>query len=596
MNLKSLLVGLIALGSVTVAPGHAQVQPGVPDSGTVPLRGTGIAGSHQRRPALHRLNLQFPLLDHPVYHFLDRLETTGEIPLLSHTRPYVGLKRHPLRIDGSATQHSEVQRYLAEGWANMEAANARVESGDTRYTGWRWLRNRLGLTAGQQSWFYGDGYHLARGSIDTTFTVTLQPVYGLDLMDTDDERGRISRFTSGLRVEGGYAGRLHYVMDFRDHTESGNGPYDTRAKLYEDRWAAVGLAPDRMSTSYDISESFLQYYGRDLSATVGRGRHRWGPAHSGSLFLNSRMPPFDYARFDAAIESQQSARAVYYTFLHGWLQSQVVADTLYIGPTGRPRTLNAQKFLSAQRLEVRPRANLLLAFSQGVVYGDRGVQLGYLTPLNFLYSVQHSNDDKDNMVLSFDGTWRPERGVKLYGELFLDDVVVSELLTSSGNNKSAFTLGTEFARQVSRRGSLDLWLEYTRIRPFVYSHVFAANVYTHWTSPIGYSLEPNSEYVSAELRGAYYPFALTLSLRHGNHGANTAERNVGGDIAKPKPDLEKAQDYPLLGGHMERTLQRSVMLDCEALPGLRLYVQAMAITASGKADRLEWLAGFGWNL
>ena len=364
-------------------------------------------------------------------------------------------------------------------------------------------------------------------------------------------------------------------------------------KISGRRWAS---RPTARSTSYDISESFLQYYGRDLSLTVGRGRHRWGPAHSGSLFLNSRMPSFDYARFDAAIESQQSARAVYYTFLHGWLESQVPEDTLYVGPTGRPRTLNAQKYLSAQRLEIRPRANLLVAFSQGVVYGDRGVQLGYLTPLNFLYSVQHSNDDKDNMVLSFDGTWRPVRGLKLYGEFFLDDVVVSELLSPTGNNKSAFTLGTELTRQLSPRTNLDGWVEYTLVRPIVYSHVFATNVYTHWTSPIGYTLEPNSEFVHAELRGSYYPLALTLSVSHQNHGANTATDNVGGDIHTPVSDAVKAGDYPLLAGHLERTLRAGATLEAELLPGLRLYTQATSVRVKGQQNRLEWMGGFGWNL
>ena len=49
------------------------------------------------------------------------------------------------------------------------------------------------------------------------------------------------------------------------------------------------------------SESFLQYYGRDLSISAGRGRFQWGPGRFGSLFLNAHTPPFDYVRFDAAI-------------------------------------------------------------------------------------------------------------------------------------------------------------------------------------------------------------------------------------------------------------------------------------------------------
>jgi hypothetical protein len=598
MNLKTVFVCLLTLGICGAEPGYTQSQVRGARPGDMLVMVDHGEPSEIGVP----FYFQYPLVDHPVYNFLERLETTGEMPLLSNTKPYLGLKRHPHYLQQASVDCPEVLRYSAEGRANMVAIGSRPVGGVPRFGAWNWLRRRFALSGGQKDWFYGDGFHFARGAIDTTLTVTLQPVYGLESINTDDSRGRISRFTSGLRVEGGYARNLHFMMDFRDHTESGNGPYDSRAKLYQDRSAAVGLGPEKTSTSYDISESFLQYYGRDLSVTAGRGRHQWGPAHSGSLFLNSRMPPFDYLRFDAAIESQQSERAVYYTFLHGWLTAaDAQGNGLPAGPadtsvTGRLRTLDTPKFISAQRLEVRPRGNLLLGFSQGVVYGDRGVQLGYLTPMNFLYSVQHSNDDKDNLVLGFDGTWRPVCGCKLYGELFLDDVVVRDLLTSSGNNKSAITLGSEFTRQISARLNLDLWTEYTRVRPFVYSHVFATNVYTQWTSPIGYTLEPNSEFVNTELRGTYYPFALTLSLSHENHGANTATRNVGGDIYTPVSDLIKGQDFPLLDGQLQRTLRLGVTLDCEVLPGLRLYTHATSFQIKGLPNRLEWIAGFGWNL
>ena len=334
-----------------------------------------------------------------------------------------------------------------------------------RISGWTKLRRRAGLEENQAQWFYRGGFHFAAWQYDTTLAVAIQPVYGLEVIETDDERGTISRFTAGARVEGGYARRLHFMVDFRDHTETGNGPYVSRGQLYEDRWAAVDLKGGN-STSYNISESFLQYYGRDLSLTAGRGRFRWGPARHGSLFLNAQMPPFDYVRFDAVLEDQKS-QAIYYTFLHGWLQSQIPAETLYVNPGGRPRTLAAQKYFSAQRLEVRPRADLLFGFSQGVIYGDRGVQLGYLTPFNFLYSVQHSNDDKDNTVIGFDANWRPAAGVRLYGEAFFDDIVVSALTTSSGSNKSVYTTGIHLAGVQGFLKNFDGGIEYTKIRPFV---------------------------------------------------------------------------------------------------------------------------------
>lgn len=539
-------------------------------------------------------HLQFPLLDHPVYSYMERMQTAGKMPLLSSTRPYLGHLHHPLRLWNDLTR--EDSRYRAESAAAMRVIGYDVESNESA---WKNLRRRAGLRDERMPWLYRNGFHFASWHYDTTFSVAIQPVYGLEIIETDDERGIISRFAGGARVEGGYMRRLHFMMDFRDHTESGNGPYSSRSQLFEDRWAAVDLKGGN-STSYDISESFLQYYGHDLSLTAGRGRFRWGPARHGSLFLNSQMPPFDYIRFDAVLENKKS-QAIYYTFLHGWLEADSVAknlasDWLYFTPGDRPRTLNPQKFISAQRLEIRPRTNLMLGFSQGVIYGDRGVQLGYLTPLSFLYSVQHSNDDKDNTVIGFDANWRPVAGVRVYGEALFDDIIVSALTTSSGSNKSAYTAGIHLAGTRGLLRRFDGGIEYTKIRPFVYSHIFAVNTYSHWMSPIGYTREPNSEFFTADVQGTFYPVQIGLNFSRQNHGENTAEQNVGGSIYAPLFDNNKNNLFPFLDGHVVHTTRMGVSAEWEALPSLRLRAAATQVETTGQSDRLEWRGGFGWNL
>lgn len=542
--------------------------------------------------------LVFPLLSHSVYGYLDRLETATAMPLLTDIHPLIGVDYSiPEEEDRKISESREFERYRYESHIRgMLSGIGRSESEWHDQNPSRFLKLRDGLVRRDRLplFLWHDGHHLIRGEWPRGgLTATLQPVYGFEVINTDDDRDQISRFTGGFRVEGGLWNRIHYLVDFRDHTESGNGPYFERSSLYEDRWAMVELKGGS-STSYDISESFIRYFSRNLAVTAGRGRHHWGPGQFGSLFLNSRMPPFDYVRFDAFAESKSRSSAVYYTFLHGFLESQLAADTLYFSLDGRPRTINRQKYLSAQRLEVRPGSNLLLAFSQGVVYGDRGLQLGYLTPLNFLYSVQHSNDDKDNLLLSLDGKWRPVRGVKLYGEVLLDDVVVGDLMKSTGNNKSAYTVGVHLMNPRYFWRRFDLTGEYTKIRPFVYSHFFATNQYTHWTSPIGYTLEPNSEFMTVRFRGSFYPVTVTLQATRQNHGAND-EKNVGGDIYQPLTtggDVE----YPFLDGRFVRRVRIGIRITWEPLENLILFGESSLVEESGLDNRNETVFGFGWNL
>ena len=538
----------------------------------------------------------YPLADHSAYSYLSRLELSSRVPIQSRIRPYLMTRSVYIRGD-TLFGKREYARYEFEGKATWE-----LSRGSVRYWRSAWTDFRVKALGDSRwvTWIYQDGIYFGskeihpRGYSKSGFAVGVQPVYGFESISTDDDRGTITRFTAGARFEGGYASKLRFMVDFRDNTESGNGPYWTRNSLYEDRWASVDLK-GKSSTSYDVSESFIQYYGKDLSIAAGRGRHRWGPGQFGGLFLNSNAPPFDYVRFDAALENEQTPPAIYYTFLHGFLESATPAETLYTNPDGRPRTINAQKFLSAQRLEVRPRGNVLLGFSQGVVYGDRGLQLGYLTPLNFLYSVQHSNDDKDNFVLGLDGTWRVVRGLKLYGEAFFDDILVGDLFNSTGNNKSAYTIGAHGIVPKPFWSKFDLKLEYTKVRPFVYTHIFGVNAYSHWYSPLGYTREPNSEFITTELRGTFYPVQVTLHWSRQNHGADTASKIVGGNIYTGNYEGNNTE-FPFLAGEFERTSRMGVRVSWEVLPNLTVFGEGMQIEESKFKDRLETHLGFGWNL
>jgi len=522
--------------------------------------------------------------------YLERLESVSGMSLKSATTPrlmtirseeWIGLKGHwnefgheSFRFrDELSARAAIISGALTD---RKDSLRANVPS-----SGRRWPR--IVKT------FYKDGYHFFSGDEEGALAVSFQPVYGFEMIETDDERGKLSRFAGGFRVEAGYDRKLYGFVDFRDHTEAGNEPYDSRSDLYEDRWANVELKGES-STSYNISESMLQYYGKHLSLAGGRGRHKWGPGYFGGLLLNDQSPPFDYARFDATFYYMN------YTFLHGFLESLIPEDTLYTNPDGRPRTINAQKYLSAQRLEIRVLDQALFGFSQAVVYGDRGLQLGYLTPLNFLYSVQHSTDDKDNLLLAFDGKWRPVHGLKLYGEFLFDDFRFGDLFTASGgSSKNAYTLGVHGIVPRKFWDHFDARLEYTKIRPFVYSHFFDVNQYSHWMSSLGYTREPNSEFIHFRLGASFFPFYFAAEYSRQNHGANTAEYNAGGSIYDGNY-ADSDVDFTFLDGQFEHIDRMSLSARFEVLPNLNLYGEAAQVTQSRREDRVEMRMGFGWNL
>jgi hypothetical protein len=540
-------------------------------------------------PALY---FDYPLLGHRFYDFLDRCEAREDIPLQSHIRPYVQFHFDSLRFETPSDR--EARRFLSEGDARHFIAEGRMEK--PFESGWHRLMGRLGTeNRPALKWLYPTNHHFAAVEFEGKLALTYQPVYGLEGIWTRPEARGIRRSTAGFRLEGGFARAVHFMVDFRDHGESGRGPYTSRQQLYEDRWAYLGFKDKAKSISYDISESFVQYYSHNLSLAVGRGRHAWGPGRFGQLFLSAEGPPFDYARLDAVFRGKHDS-ALHYVFLHGFLKSvEASGDTLYYAADGRPRILDAQKFISAQRLEIRACRNLLLGFSQGVIYGDRDVELAYLTPISFFYSTQHAQGDKDNFLLSFDATWRLFRGLVTYGEFLVDDMAVSRIFTDDERNKSAYTLGVHAAPR-GRLRFVDARIEYTRVRPFVYSHIFPVNVYTHYTSPLGYTLEPNSEFVTAEVRATLYPVQFGILWHRQNHGANSETpeyNNVGGSVYWPSPGLHGS--YPFLDGVFGRTECYSLWGVVELLENFLVEARVSRISETNADARVETAIGISWN-
>jgi hypothetical protein len=569
-------------------------------------------GNFSIQPALY---FDYPLLDHRFYDFLDRIEVSGEVPLQSRIRPFLQFHFDSLSTESdiaeSGTAESDIargltrglspllgigsregRRFRSEGFTRHFIAEGRIEppceSEWNRFIERTRIRNLKAL-----NWLYATNHYFAALRLEDKFALTYQPVYGLEGIWTDPEAHGIRRSTAGFRLEGGFNRAVHFMVDFRDHGESGRSPYYSRTQLYEDRWAFIDIEPGARSVSYDISESFVQWYGRNLSATLGRGRHQWGPARFGQLFLSAEGPPFDYARFDAVFRGSRGV-ALHYTFLHGFLKPVgAPGDSLYVLINGRERIIDSRKFLAAQRYELRARSNLLLGFSQGVIYGDRGAELAYFAPLSFLYSVQHAHGDKDNLLISLDATWRPLRGLVTYGELLIDDMALSELFSATERSKSAFTLGLQ-AIPLRVCSFLDAQAEYTHIRPFVYSHVFFVNRYMHWESPLGYTLEPNSEFITTQLRATFYPLQFACRWQRQNHGANTPERNVGGDILMPLVE-DQTGSYPFLAGRLEQTDRYSILATFEPLENLLLEGRITRVDEPIGDTHIESALSFSWN-
>lgn len=239
---------------------------------------------------------------------------------------------------------------------------------------------------------------------------------------------------------------------------------------------------------------------------AGRNHFAWGVSPMTQLAFARDNQPFDLVRLDARW------RRFRFTFAHANLRAP------------------QRKFFAAHRLEVLPFSNLLVGVGESVIYGKRAAEFEYLNPLMLYHAAEHLLGDKDNNVLTLDFSYFPQRGLKLYGEIFIDDLSLEFPIGTYFGNKLAYLAGAFWVQPFGVR-TMDVRLEYARIDPFVYTHDDSANVYENDREGLGARFGPNADRVLAQI--GWQP--------HRDVRLNTRaqfQRNGRGDLFQPHREAE----------------------------------------------------------
>lgn len=233
----------------------------------------------------------------------------------------------------------------------------------------------------------------------------------------------------------------------------------------------IGVNRDSSQAVWDISDSYFYFQLGLFQFEFGRDRVQWGPGQWGRLMLSGNTPSYDLLKVTAELEQFT------FTWLHGELRSDF-----------------SHKWISAHRFEFSITPGLDVGIHESVIYGKRTIEIAYLNPILPYLVAEHTLGDRDNVALGMDIEYRGLNSLKIYGELFIDDLFAPwEFFNDFYGNKWAvtagFTLEDPFQFSDSR-----INIEYTRIEPYVYTHKDSVNVFEHYNYGLGYhSLQPNSD-------------------------------------------------------------------------------------------------------
>lgn len=309
-----------------------------------------------------------------------------------------------------------------------------------------------------------DGLEPMLSAEEADHSVELSPYTRLRF-EQDDSRGAIVRdFRAGAQYSHAFGAHALLFTDVYAGTIT-PGPHGTPDADGSFRASSTDVV-------LWLDRAYGTYSNKSFSLRAGRTWLRWGPSAEGSLALSDGAPAFDLiearvripggARFTWFLASLDPVRE---TYLTGHRLEFRAGPSVDLGLSGLVRfdgTSNAPLYF----LPVVP----LTSFERRVRAGRNG-EPDSLTRTNLLASAD------------FSWTWRP--GIRLYGEVAIDD--------ATRHNTRPLTMAWQAGAQLRRRAGDGAWsarAEYSRVYAYMYS-VAHAHDFAHEGFPTGYPLGPD---------------------------------------------------------------------------------------------------------
>lgn len=316
------------------------------------------------------------------------------------------------------------------------------------------------------------------------FDLIINPVIQVIVSKEKDNDETLYLNTRGLTLRGKIANKIGFYTYMTDNQEK--DPFYVRDWVNARKAVpGAGFYKQFKQTGYDyfdargyITFNVTKYinvaFGYDKNF-IGNGHRSMflGDAGNSNLFLklNTRIWKFNYQNLFMELHSAEI-------------------------PGGDK--LLPKKYAAMHHLDISFTKWLNIGLFEGVVFGRKDrFDFGYLNPIIFYRSIEQQNGSFDNSVAGLDLKANFAKKIQLYGQLCLDEFLLSEITKNNGywGNKWGIQAGAKYIDAFGI-SNLDLQLEYNVVRPYTYSHRDSVANYTHYNQPLAHPLGANfSEFI-----------------------------------------------------------------------------------------------------
>ena len=455
--------------------------------------------------------------NHPVYDFLQRMQTLKII--FDYNRANIPISRE------------NVGSYLK----TIVAAKNKITSVDREilkdyeiefeYDMYGTLKNAAPLfKEGFKNVFSNNKQKYLYTFADSNASLFLDVLGGLSQRESrGDSIGRHSILLGelGFRVRGTLFNSVGYYLRASNGQKLSGDSDDVRFARYTDPKLYAQYKFEYEQRNFDTYDGYLRYRAEHdwLALTVGRNPVYQGFGFIDRLYLSNNTVPFDYIRLDLGY------KAVKYTFMYGSLRGDSLGKRI------------DAKNIATHRLDVYFSDAFRLGFFESVTIANSPFSFTFLNPISFLTSADLSKasqpgpENTNNAIMGLDAMVIPVRKLALQASFLADDLEFNTLFKDNAQvtNKFAYQIGLMWTDAFTLP-NLELKSEYTKLDPFVYTHVSNKTMYTNWNLPLGHHLEPNSDEIAFKLN---YDFSnkvnLNILYQH-QRSANGIETDSAGRV------------------------------------------------------------------
>ncbi|RKX29981.1 MAG: hypothetical protein DRP47_00330 [Candidatus Zixiibacteriota bacterium] len=304
----------------------------------------------------------------------------------------------------------------------------------------------------------------------------------------------------------------------------------------------------------DVEQAFAYVHTGGFNLFIGRFASFWGPRES------------------LALASNVSMDGLAYSFRWGRLTlSYRLAHLDGLNPDEDDVDQFENRYFASHRLDLHLSSRCRIGFFETAIFGGPGrqIELYYLNPLIFFHSSQLNEGQNDNTLLGFDFDLKPAGGLKLFGQLLVDDFQIDR--KSQGDEEPseyAVLIGGYAADWIPK---IDIKATYTRVTNWTFNQNLPRNRYISNGKPIGAVLGNDYDLISVSLYrwfGNYARAAFHVSHQRQGEGRIDAEwtapwSHIEGDYTEPFPTGVVEQKTRFSLGYT-RFVLNNFFLDIEA--------------------------------